>query len=642
MKNNYLQKVLLMFTILFLVFGSPLLTAQEVYTINSTADDQFAYAYDNPNTPVDESRDGICNDELGRCTLRAAIDEAHNRNTSAKFIFSVSGTIDLIDIIYLENFCEIDGGNQIELSGTVAMVAQNNTKIRGLRVSTMFGVELEGNNNIVGDFPYYNEFVNAQVGLTVAGDNNKVFNNYFGITQDGTLMPNQYGIIVAGSNNEIGKADMANGNVVCGNAVVGIEIATGHSNKVQHNLIGTTYDGRTDVGNGQGIIIGGSDNNIIGGDNWDDGNVISGNSVYGIFISGAPPKSYSADNLIKNNNIGLNPDKTAAVPNGRGITITNATMSTQIINNIISGNTNEGINIFGYNDETYTLGHIIHGNSIGTDGAQGSFPNEGDGILIAGNVGIVKIGQDENGNYTGNTIVGNGSVGVDIVPLDGYSPERITVRRNTLHSNGLTNLFVDTSANNRIRSPYNLQFNNGLITGKHQLPNAIIDIYSANRFEFSPSAYFRIGTTNTDTNGNFSFTTNLNIEAIAVTATDFEGNTSNFARLNIVTDVEDEKQIPTEFSLEQNYPNPFNPSTKIRYSIPDVGSGLAQTVLKVYDILGNEVATLVNEEKPAGVYEVEFDASNLSSGIYFYRVTIQSDKADEGKFSEIKKMVLIK
>jgi hypothetical protein len=621
--------------------------AQEVYTINSLADDEDAYAYDIPNTPTDESKDGICSDKQGRCTLRAAIDEAHNRNTSAKFIFSVSGTIDLIDGIVLEDFCEIDGANQIELSGTAILTAQNNTKIRGLRISTMFGVEL-GDNNIVGDFPYYNEFVNCYVALTVGGDNNKIFNNYFGITQDGTLMPNQYGIIAAGSNNEIGKADLANGNVVCGNAVVGIEIATGHSNKVQHNLIGTTYDGRTDVGNGQGIIIGGSDKNLIGGDTWDDGNVISGNSIYGIFISGAPPESFSVDNLIKNNNIGLNPDKTASVPNGRGITITNATMSTQIIDNIISGNTNEGINIFGYDDETYTLGHIIHGNSIGTDGAQGSFPNEGDGILIAGNVGIVKIGQDENGNYSGNTIVGNGSAGVDIVPLQGYSPERITVRRNNLNSNGLINLFVDTSANNRIKEPFNLQYSNGVISGKHQLPNAIIDIYSANKFELPASAYFRIGTTNTDAQGNFSLSTNLNIEAIAVTATDFEGNTSNFAKLNRLTDVKDEEQISTEFSLEQNYPNPFNPSTKIRFTIPasslnpfSKGEGILVS-LKIYDVLGNEVATLVNEEKPAGVYEVTFDASELSSGIYFYRIAIHSDKLKAGSFVETKKMILIK
>lgn len=629
-----------MYTLFFsFLFFTTSILAQEVYTINSLADDENAYAYDNPDTDVDESRDGICNDAQGRCTLRAAMEEAHNRNTSAKFNFSVSVTIDLIDAIYLEDFCEIDGANQIELSGMAIMVAQNNTKIRGLRISTMFGVELEGDNNIVGDFPYYNEFVNSQIGLTIGGDNNKVFNNYFGITQDGTLMPNQFGMIVSGSNNEIGKAELANENVICGNSVVGIEIATGSGNKVQHNYIGTTYDGRTDAGNGQGILIGGSDNNIIGGDNWNDGNIISGNSIYGIFISGAPPDSYAADNLIKNNNIGLNPDKTAAIPNARGITITNATMGAQIIDNIISGNTNEGIYIFGFDDDTYTKGHIIHGNSIGTDGGQNNFANDGDGILITGNVGIVKIGQDENGNYTRNTIVGNGSIGVNIVPLQGYSPNRITVRRNNLHTNGLTNLFVDTSANNRIRAPFNLQYNAGLITGKHALPNAVIDIYSANRFELFPSAYFRIGTTNTDANGNFSYSTNLNIDAIAVTATDLEGNTSNFARLNVVTDVEVEKQIPTEFSLEQNYPNPFNPSTKIRYSIPSVIASetkqSANVTLKVYDLLGNEVTTLVNEEKPAGVYEVEFDASQLSSGIYFY-------KLQAGSFIQTKKMTVLK
>jgi len=605
--------------------------AQEVYTINSLADDEDAYAYDNPDSPPDESKDGICSDAQGRCTLRAAMDEAHNRNTSAKFIFSVSGTINLIDGITLEDFCEIDGANQIELNGTAILVAQNNTKIKGLRISAMFGVQLEGDNSIVGDFPYYNEFVNCYVGLSADGNNNKIFNNYFGITQDGTLMPNQFGMIISGSNNEIGKSDLANGNVICGNSVVGVEIALGSGNKVQHNLIGTTFDGRTDAGNGQGITIGGSNNNIIGGDNWDDGNVISGNSIYGIIISGAPPDSYSADNIIKNNNIGLNPDKTAAVPNGRGITITNATMSAQIIDNIISGNTNEGIYIFGYDDETYTNGHIIHGNSIGTDGAQGSFPNEGDGILIAGNVGIVKIGQDENGNYTGNTIVGNGSVGVDIVPLQGYSPERITIRRNNINTNGLTNLFVDTSANSRIREPFNLNYSAGLITGKHSLPNAIIDIYSANKFELPASAYFRIGTTNTDANGNFSYSTNLNIEAIAVTATDFMGNTSNFARLNIVTDVEDEKQIPSEFSLEQNYPNPFNPSTRISWQ-SSVGS---HQTLKIFDLIGNEVATLVDEYREAGRYEVTFEASRLSSGIYFYKLTA-------GSFVEIKKMTVLK
>ena len=95
---------------------------------------------------------------------------------------------------------------------------------------------------------------------------------------------------------------------------------------------------------------------------------------------------------------------------------------------------------------------------------------------------------------------------------------------------------------------------------------------------------------------------------------------------------------PSTYSLSQNYPNPFNPSTTIKYSIPDVistgGRNLLVT-LKVYDILGKEVATLANEEKPAGKYEVDFNAANLTSGIYFYQLK-------SGQFIEIKKMVMVK
>ncbi len=70
---------------------------------------------------------------------------------------------------------------------------------------------------------------------------------------------------------------------------------------------------------------------------------------------------------------------------------------------------------------------------------------------------------------------------------------------------------------------------------------------------------------------------------------------------------------PSSFQLEQNYPNPFNPSTSLKYTV----SSPQSVLLKVYDVLGNEVATLVNEEKPAGTYEVEFNANGLTSGIYF-------------------------
>jgi len=96
--------------------------------------------------------------------------------------------------------------------------------------------------------------------------------------------------------------------------------------------------------------------------------------------------------------------------------------------------------------------------------------------------------------------------------------------------------------------------------------------------------------------------------------------------------VEDNLQnIPTKYALEQNYPNPFNPSTKIEFQIP--ASGLVH--LKVYDILGREVATLLNEELQPGNYKIDFDASDFASGIYFYTM-------NAGSFVSTKKMILVK
>lgn len=98
-----------------------------------------------------------------------------------------------------------------------------------------------------------------------------------------------------------------------------------------------------------------------------------------------------------------------------------------------------------------------------------------------------------------------------------------------------------------------------------------------------------------------------------------------------------ESRLLFEYNLSQNYPNPFNPTTHLNYSI----NSRQFVTLKVYDILGNEVATLVNEEKPAGKYEVEFDANTLSSGIYFYRL-IAGNFENGRSFVQTKKMQLIR
>jgi len=90
-------------------------------------------------------------------------------------------------------------------------------------------------------------------------------------------------------------------------------------------------------------------------------------------------------------------------------------------------------------------------------------------------------------------------------------------------------------------------------------------------------------------------------------------------------------ELPIMISLVQNYPNPFNPTTTIKYQIPE----LSLVTIKVYDVLGNEIATLVNQEKPIGSYEVKFNAIGIPSGIYYYRLQASS-------FVETKKMVLLR
>ncbi|MBK9097684.1 MAG: T9SS type A sorting domain-containing protein [bacterium] len=114
------------------------------------------------------------------------------------------------------------------------------------------------------------------------------------------------------------------------------------------------------------------------------------------------------------------------------------------------------------------------------------------------------------------------------------------------------------------------------------------------------------------------------------------GGEKTILKYTLLSDVEVQSNIPAEFKLEQNYPNPFNPSTVISYQLP-VSSNVT---LKVYDVLGDEIATLVDEYKTAGKYEIEFNSRsgnvrNLPSSVYFYQL-----KA--GDFVETKKMILLK
>jgi hypothetical protein len=104
------------------------------------------------------------------------------------------------------------------------------------------------------------------------------------------------------------------------------------------------------------------------------------------------------------------------------------------------------------------------------------------------------------------------------------------------------------------------------------------------------------------------------------------------------SEIEAEALAPADFLLTQNYPNPFNPSTKIKYSVPaSSGSSGWMVTIKLFDVLGNEVKTLVNENKMAGTYEVDLNGSYLSSGVYIYRMTV-----NDNEFTSARRMVVLK
>jgi hypothetical protein len=390
---------------------------------------------------------------------------------------------------------------------------------------------------------------------------------------------------------------------------------------VLFNYIGTTADGKVGYGNQQGIVIAGSDSNKIGSESNPVGNTISGNTLHGIFLGGAPPESYSFNNYITNNIIGLAPLQSSAVPNGNGIVITNGASLETISHNIIAGNSQNGILIFSSSDTSKVQGIIIQDNKIGVNKDGVTYPNE-NGIIVQGNVETVLMGTNVANGYLPNMIAGNSLSGITVRSQFGFSPKSILFRKNLIYQNAVTNLVVDTLSNYGVKPPFGLSFSGNTLAGIHNLPNVLIDVYKANPTEGPPSAYEWLGSTTTNTNGVFVFDiVDPSVKAVSVIATTFSSlSSSAFAMLELLTGIDDEATIPKEFVLEQNYPNPFNPSTTIRYELPRA----SHVTLRVFNALGQEVSTLMDEVQEPGYKSVQWNASGVASGVYFYRLTAES------------------
>jgi CSLREA domain-containing protein len=633
MKISIVSAIIMLFVLPVLVPSA--IRAQLSFTVNSLADDEFAYPYDDPETEEDESMDGICEDEQGRCTLRAAIEEANNMDLPVDLAFSVSGTINLTDALYPHDGSVLNGGKMVELSGINCFVVDQDVEIAGFQFNTaLTAITVTGNHNQIGGVLNGNVFTNCYIGVIIEGDSNEVISNSFGLDMQGTLVPNQVGIMIIGNYNRIGRSVATYSNTFCGSSIAGITVNEGEHNQIMNNFIGTTAAGDAGMGNTQGIVIGGARSNIIGGDNPTDRNVISGNTVQGISVTGVPSENYSDGTVIKNNIVGLAPDQSSAIPNDKGIVFTNGVWYADIVDNVIAGNSTDGILIFGYDDDSWTHGHTIENNRIGLNSDGTIIPNGNNGIHIWGNVEQVNIGTDEFGDYLPNIIAGNKGAGIALQTELNYSPQTIVFRKNRIYRNETANVSLSAQSNEGIDPPYSLSFNNNIVAGIHDIPGAIIDIYRADINEFLPSAHQWLASTTVGGNTVFAYEiTDPTVEAVSATATDEYGNTSAFAYLELITGLEKrDEMVPAEFSLQQNYPNPFNPITNIQFSIPKPEF----VTLGVYNELGQNVVTLLRGNYPAGNYTVTFDAVNLASGVYYY--TLKAGR----EFIQKKKMVLVK
>jgi Leucine-rich repeat (LRR) protein/sugar lactone lactonase YvrE len=164
--------------------------------------------------------------------------------------------------------------------------------------------------------------------------------------------------------------------------------------------------------------------------------------------------------------------------------------------------------------------------------------------------------------------------------------------------------------------------------------NAGFDVErSADKMMFSKIGFIKGNGTTTQSHS-YAFTDSKVVGKVfyRLKQTDYDG------KFQYSKTIEVQAGMPKAFALMQNYPNPFNPTTTIVYALPQAG----QVTLKVYDVLGREVATLVNERKDAGNYETKFEANRFASGIYFYKLEARSSGSQAGNFVQTKKMLLVK
>ena len=502
------------------------------------------------------------------------------------------------------------------LSGGIGIAVVDNCTIGGGSVQ---------DRNVVGGC--------TAVGIDLGGNDNTVKGNYVGVDSSGnSALANGLGIAISGgSGNIVGGASLGERNIISGNTIAGI-MAVGTNTSVQGNYIGVAANGVSGIPNGTGVQMQGT--GTLGGDLPGERNVISNNQT-GVSL-GEDGDGNSAV-VVKGNYIGTDITGTTARGNsGAGIIIGSA--GHRIEHNVISANGTTGVGLVSIQGQPAAINNVITGNKIGTD-TSGLIPlPNGVGSIFQGPSNDNIVGEGLLAPYEGNTIAFNTGPGilVDLQQVFGGIPQVNTFRKNSIYNNGDLGIRIQAPAQDNITPPTLDSLKNGTLYGRGARAEARIDVYDA---EPDPSGagegktWLANGIALAD--GSFEIPVNdPNLDLPTATQTDLNRNSSQFSQ-NLgpfTTGTPDVAQdVPNRFDLFQNYPNPFNPSTSIRYSLPSK----SHVTLAVFNTLGQQVAELIKGEEEGGYDEVRFDAANLASGVYFYRI-------QAGSFVETKRFLLLK
>jgi hypothetical protein len=457
-----------------------------------------------------------------------------------------------------------------------------------------------------------------QNGILIAGDNNRVTGNVIGLDVSGNPNDNQFGIFITGKENIIGGADEGHRNIISANDIgIGVYTIGGDTsnagNYIIGNQIGTDISGEAARGNRVGIDIIGP-NVLVGG------NTISGNTQSGI-LTGLD----ALDIIIAKNYIGLDVVGQDFIPNRDGIVLGPGSSSCKVDSNYIIGNTAAGIQISGIdNVDLHSTLHYIRGNEISM--------NNGPGILISDFVTHTTIGSSAITDFPPNWIHHN-SIGVAFSTFGGL-PRHNTIRKNVFndHAGKAINIYTLCPACQEQTFPpviatyEEVDPVTAVITGTHHAAGSKIDIYIA---DLNLAGHFEggtwLGSAIVDANFDFILTVDNCQCDIVATATHPNGSTSEFTDgIPLMTAVDDLSGLTISTSA---YPNPFDQEVTIHVTLRES----EKIKLEIYDVMGKKVESLVDDYLLPGEYQFNWKPENVSAGLYYYRLMLESNFETTGK-----------